>query len=153
MKLPHLSPRKVVFSGFCGLLSWVLATGCTVGPKRESDRPVDLLNGQKYQQQGNVLGVPILKRQATLTQFKGQLLLGDGNLASPLPRVRMALVRSAREIAEVQTDGLGYFNFAGDFVPGVYSLRSKDNKYFADQEVQLTGDIADKLVVRARRTD
>ncbi|OFZ55373.1 MAG: hypothetical protein A2428_13625 [Bdellovibrionales bacterium RIFOXYC1_FULL_54_43] len=143
----HQTTRVILITAFA------FSVGCTSGPKRENDSPLDYLNGNNYRA-GSPQGLsPVFVRQAVARTVSGTLFIDTASLPLPLKHQTLVLTRENKEIARAMTDAKGEFTLTGDIENGNYTITVESNRYALSKEIAVTSYKTEGLELLASTRD
>jgi hypothetical protein len=151
-------------NGFCPSVKVILCllacmgflSSCVYGPKAEKKSPLNVLNGENYDNssatgQSDQLLVPVVKRKERITRIRGSVVRKEGIADVPLKNVRLELIAGdGKPLEKVATDIYGEFSLSGVFKNGNYVLRVASEKYGGELSFKVEDYEVDHLVVQAK---
>lgn len=144
------------------ILVLLLSLGaCAYGPKTEKKSPLNILNGENYEQPktGAVVSsdgvvIPIVKRKERSTEVKGKVMLAAGLGAVPVQGVAVGLFAEDGKMLSNTTSGIGgEFSLKAPVKNGVYKLKTIDEKYSGSYPVAVESYSVTGILFQVQRKD
>lgn len=127
------------------LSSLLLSASCAYGPKDEKSTNLSALNGENYQVQTTVLGVPIVERKVKDSVIRGRVIDKQGMFPMPVNGAAVELLDANNRVASTRTGADGTFQFTGRLQDGVYKIRVLRENKLSELDVKLNGYLADGI--------
>lgn len=148
-RMPRFSVRAVLAPQLIGLLVF---SACIGGPP--SDRTgASLLDGRRYDEKANILGVPILERTKRSTRLSGQVVVDRFAALAPLSDANVLLMHRGEVLLRATTNHAGEFAISGRIPDGAYHLVIDDQRFEGMIVVDVKCDETDGLQIIASLKD